>query len=73
MAKRRLVGYSELMKEITLPVFPLIARLLPAKGGTYRVKAEKIQRLLFGRIWATMATCNSQAEAARITRELNAL
>ncbi len=54
-----------------IPLFPLIARLLPAKG-TYRVKASKIQRLLFGCIWTTVATCDSHAQAARIAGELNA-
>lgn len=66
--------YNTLMKnKFTIPLFPLIARLLPAKGGTYRAKANKIQRLLFGSIWATMATCNSHAQAVRIAGELNAL
>ncbi len=55
-----------------IPLFPLIAHLLPAKGGTYRAKAFKIQRLLFGRIWATVATCDSHAQAVRIADELNA-
>lgn len=57
---------------MVIPLFPLIARLLPAKGGTYRAKASKIQRLLFGRIWATVATCDSHAQASRIAGELNA-
>lgn len=59
------------MNEIKLPLLPLIARLLPAKGGTYRAKSVYIQRRLFGRVWANMARCASQAEACRIARELN--
>lgn len=58
---------------IVIPLLPLIARLLPAKGGTYRVKASKIQRHLFGSVWATVATCSCYDEAVRIAAQLNAL
>ena len=56
-----------------IPLFPLIAHLLPAKGGTYRAKGPKVLRsLFFGRVWATVSTCDSHAQASRIARELNA-
>lgn len=55
-----------------IPLFPLLAHLMPAKGGTYRAKGTNVQRLLFGRVWVTVSECSFPTEASRIARELNA-
>jgi hypothetical protein len=54
-----------------IPILPLIAGLLPVKGGVFRAKSGMIQRHLFGQCWATIKTCKSHAEATRIVNQLN--
>jgi hypothetical protein len=56
-----------------IPLIPFIARMLPAKGGIYRAKGKQIQRWMFDCCWATVSRCDTEAEARRITKQMNAL